>query len=159
CAPPRVSINSKPCSARKSEMSRRFWGASSTIRSRAPASSLGRGIAARSQASLQQLHQGFFLEGVRKPVYAARKRLIADIALFETERNLFQAHQQAEGGQVERLSEHGRCGGDQPGRGNRRSLIRHVLGLGVAPLRGKHLADHIEQLRGLKWLAQARGES
>src|SRR5262249_5004684 len=157
CAPLRVSIRSKPCSARKSEIKRRFCGLSSTMSSVASCTSLGDGIGLRSQTALQQRHQPLFVEMPRQGVRPASEGT-QGVLLLQVERELLDPHELTQARQLEKRLENA-------ARRSNKTLVRlrfpavgRGLRLGVAPLEAKALLDDVDQIARLERLAQAGSE-
>src|ERR1700741_2612516 len=104
CAPLRVNIKSKPCSARKSEIRRRFWGLSSTISSVVPFGSLGDSIAMRPQVLLQQRDQLLLVEPACQAVNMASERA-QGVLSFQVQRHLLDTYQLAQARELKQCHE------------------------------------------------------
>src|SRR5882762_10193984 len=160
CAPLRVSIRSNPCSARKSEIRRKFCGLSSTISTVAPRSSVGSDIAMCSCAVLQQRDESLLVEIPGERVQAASERAIPRFAPLQLQRDLLDAHQLAQSREFKQFVERGTGRRDElcicllP---HRRAPMG--LGLFVAPGQVEQARDDIKQFRTLERLAQAGRES
>src|SRR5258708_9680368 len=158
CAPLRVSIRSKPCSARKSDISRRFCGLSSTINNVAPRRSADNVIARSSDAILQHGNQALLLEAASQRIQSPAERAVTRTSLIELQRNLFDAHQFSHPGQLEQFLQRGTRGGYDMSLRVSGSVVCRRLRIGVAPDQIKGTLDRVEQIPGLKRFAQTGHE-